>query len=359
MSNNTVVVGMSGGVDSSVSAYLLKRSGYNVKGLFMQNWQNEPGEECTSEVDFKDASSVCDVLDIPLHRANFSDEYWDRVFKNFLSEHEKGRTPNPDILCNREIKFKSFLDYAFKIGADFIATGHYAKLIDKDNNRFLARAKDLNKDQTYFLHEVKENEFLKCIFPLSELNKEEVRQIAIDQKLITAEKKDSVGICFVGERNLKDFLKRFISFDKGIIKDENGSIIGEHNGSILYTQGQRQGLMIGGVKGRKELPWYVYDKNIFTNEIFVCQGVDNELLMNSALIVDEINWINEMSYDYPMNCSVQVRHQHEPVKCIITRTDKSFKVKFNDKIRAIAPGQSAVFYDEDICLGGGIITKAY
>ena len=359
MQKKTVVVGMSGGVDSSVSAYLLKEEGYDVKGLFMQNWQSEPGETCTSEIDFKDASAVCDKLDIPLHRANFSDEYWERVFTNFLSEHEKGRTPNPDILCNREIKFKSFLDYAFNIGADYIATGHYAKLIIKNNNKFLARAKDSFKDQTYFLHEVSENEFDRCIFPLADLTKNEVREIALKQNLITADKKDSVGICFVGERNLKDFLNRFISFNKGDIKDENGNIVGEHQGSILYTEGQRQGLQIGGVKGADELPWYVYKKDIKNNVIHVCQGVDNKLLMNSGLFVEKINWINDIEYNLPMNCLVQVRHQHIPVECYLESNNDKIMITFKDKIRAIAPGQSAVLYDNDICLGGGIINQTF
>lgn len=359
MQKKTVVVGMSGGVDSSVSAYLLKEEGYDVKGLFMQNWQSEPGEICTSEIDFKDASAVCDKLDIPLHRANFSDEYWERVFTNFLSEHEKGRTPNPDILCNREIKFKSFLDYAFNIGADFIATGHYAKIIAKNNNKFLARAKDSFKDQTYFLHEVSEKEFDRCIFPLADLTKDEVREIALKENLITADKKDSVGICFVGERNLKDFLNRFISFSKGDIKDENGNIVGEHQGSILYTEGQRQGLQIGGVKGADELPWYVYKKDIKNNVIHVCQGVDNELLMNSGLFVEKINWINDIEYNLPMNCLVQVRHQHKPVECYLESNNNKIMVTFKDKIRAIAPGQSAVLYDNDICLGGGIINQTF
>jgi len=359
MQKKTVVVGMSGGVDSSVSAYLLKEEGYDVKGLFMQNWQSEPGEICTSEIDFKDASAVCDKLDIPLHRANFSDEYWERVFTNFLSEHEKGRTPNPDILCNREIKFKSFLDYAFNIGADFIATGHYAKIKAKNNNKFLARAKDSFKDQTYFLHEVSEKEFDRCIFPLADLTKDEVREIALKQNLITADKKDSVGICFVGERNLKDFLNRFLSFSKGDIKDENGNIVGEHQGSILYTEGQRQGLQIGGVKGADELPWYVYKKDIKNNVIHVCQGVDNELLMNSGLFVEKINWINDIEYNLPMNCLVQVRHQHKPVECYLESNNEKIMVTFKDKIRAIAPGQSAVLYDNDICLGGGIINQTF
>jgi tRNA-specific 2-thiouridylase len=355
----TVVVGLSGGVDSSVSAYLLKKQGFNVKALFMQNWQSEPGEVCTSEIDFKDASEVCDKLDIPLHRANFSDEYWDRVFKNFLSEHKKGRTPNPDILCNREIKFKSFLDYAFNIGADFIATGHYARIVEQNNFKYLARAKDIDKDQTYFLHEVSEKEFSKCIFPLSDLTKTEVRKIAEEQNLITANKKDSVGICFVGERNLKDFLNRFITFKKGDIKDETGNIIGEHQGSILYTEGQRQGLMIGGVKGKDELPWYVYKKDIPNNQIFVCQGGNNPLLMNNGLYLDDINWINNINYDYPLECKVQVRHQHTPVNSVLIKDVNGIKVSFDEQIRAIAPGQSAVFYNDNLCLGGGIIAKTF
>ena len=355
--NKTIIVGMSGGVDSSVAALLLKQQGYNVKGLFMQNWQNEADEECTSAIDFEDASEVCDLLDIPLHRANFANEYWDRVFKEFLSEHEKGRTPNPDILCNREIKFKSFLDYALKIGADLIATGHYADLRLIDGLTHLVRAKDLNKDQTYFLHEVHEDEFRKCIFPLAGLTKPEVREIAIKNNLPIARKKDSVGICFIGERNLKDFLNRFISFEKGVIRDENGIEIGEHQGSILYTEGQRQGLNIGGVKNRDELPWYVFNKDIKNNEIHVCQGVDNELLMNNALWLEKINFINEINYDFPFDCSVQVRHQHTPVKCKVSIDGDGYLVTFNQKIRAIAPGQSAVLYNGDICLGGGVIAK--
>ena len=356
--NKTVVVGMSGGVDSSVAAYLLKNKGYKVQGLFMQNWQNEPGEVCTSEVDFEDASKVCDQLDIPLHKANFSDEYWDRVFKEFLSEHEKGRTPNPDILCNREIKFKSFLDYAFKIGADHIATGHYAKITYQGDRAILMRAKDLNKDQTYFLHEVSGKEFAKCIFPLEGLNKNEVREIAKKNNFINHNKKDSVGICFVGERNLKDFLKRFIKFENGNIKDSEGNILGTHPGALLFTQGQRQGLNVGGVKDKPELPWYVYDKNIKLNEVYVCQGEFNNLLMSDGLLMEEMKWINkEMKLD-KLDCEVQVRHRGKPVKCTAHFLEKGVEVLFSEKIRAIAPGQSAVLYKNNECLGGGIIAKA-
>ena len=356
--NKTVVVGMSGGVDSSVSAYLLKQQGYKVIGLFMQNWQNEPGEICTSEIDFSDASEVCDKLEIPLHKANFSDDYWDRVFEEFLSEHRNGRTPNPDILCNREIKFKSFFKYALKIGADFIATGHYASLVERNGNKYLCRAKDVDKDQTYFLHEVKESEFSKCIFPLQNLLKSEVRDIAKKLDLSVSSKKDSVGICFVGEKNMKDFIGRFIELKKGPIYDENDNKIGEHNGATLYTKGQRHGLNIGGVKGKKELPWYVYDKNINNNEIYVCQGVNNKLLFSKSLECESISWINDNKIKYPINCYLQVRHQHTPVKCVINKTKKGFKIIFDESIRGVAPGQSAVFYDDNICLGGGVISKS-
>ena len=354
MSNKTVVVGMSGGVDSSVSAYLLKKQGFNVIGLFMKNWQSEPGEVCTSEIDFKDASEVCDMLDIPLHKANFSDDYWDRVFKQFLSEHEKGRTPNPDILCNREIKFKSFYDYALKIGADFIATGHYAKVENDDGEAKLYRSKDIDKDQTYFLHEVSSKEFSKSIFPLSDIYKSEVRDIAKELNLNIHSKKDSVGICFVGEKNLRDFLNRFIKFKKGNILNTDNEIIGEHNGSILYTIGQRQGLGIGGIKDKDELPWYVYEKNISKNEIYVCQGVDNQLLYTENITLDNIHWINKLKKFKNLDCLVQIRHRHKPVKCII-EFNKGFRVMFDEEIRGVAPGQSAVFYKDNLCLGGGVI----
>ena len=354
MSNKTVVVGMSGGVDSSVSAYLLKKQGFKVIGLFMKNWQSEPGEVCTSEIDFKDASDVCDMLDIPLHKANFSDDYWDRVFKQFLSEHEKGRTPNPDILCNREIKFKSFYDYALKIGADFIATGHYAKVENDRGEAKLYRSKDIDKDQTYFLHEVSSKEFSKTIFPLSDIYKSEVRDIAKELNLNIHSKKDSVGICFVGEKNLRDFLNRFIKFKKGNILNTDNEIVGEHNGSILYTIGQRQGLGIGGIKDKDELPWYVYGKNINKNEIYVCQGVDNQLLYTKNITLDKIHWINDLKEFKHLDCLVQIRHRHKPVKCII-EFNKGFRVMFDEEIRGVAPGQSAVFYKDNLCLGGGVI----
>ena len=356
-SNKTVVVGMSGGVDSSVSAYLLKKQGYKVIGLFMQNWQNQPGEICTSEVDFKDASDVCDLLDIPLHKANFSDEYWDNVFEVFINEHKLGRTPNPDVLCNREIKFKAFLNYALNIGADLIATGHYANLKKSKDGIFLTRAKDIDKDQTYFLHEVKEQEFKNCIFPLSDLLKSEVRDIAKKLNLSISNKKDSVGICFIGEKNLKDFLGRFIKLNKGVILDDSGEKLGMHNGASLYTKGQRQGLRIGGIKDKYDLPWYVFNKDISKNIVYVCQGVNNPLLFSKGLECEKISWINNIDIVYPLRCKVQVRHQHKPISCLVENKDKKFIVKFEENIRGVAIGQSAVFYENDICLGGGVITS--
>ena len=354
MSNKTVVVGMSGGVDSSVSAYLLKNQGYKVIGLFMKNWQSEPGEVCTSEIDFNDASEVCDRLDIPLHKANFSDDYWDKVFKQFLSEHKKGRTPNPDILCNKEIKFKSFYDYALKIGADFIATGHYAKVEHHDGDARLYRSKDILKDQTYFLHEVSSKQLSKTIFPLSGLYKGEVRDIAKQLDLKIHSKKDSVGICFVGEKNLRDFLSRFIEFEEGNILNTDNEIIGKHNGSVLYTIGQRQGLGIGGIKDKDHLPWYVYRKDISKNEIFVCQGVDNNLLYSESICLEKIHWINNLKEFKNFECLVQIRHQHDPVKCKVDYKN-GFNVKFDQEIRGVAAGQSAVFYKDNLCLGGGVI----
>ena len=357
--NKKVIVGMSGGVDSSVSAYLLKQQGYEVIGLFMQNWQNEPGEVCTSEIDFKDASDVCDKLDIPLHRANFSNDYWNNVFEEFLNEHKAGRTPNPDVLCNREIKFKSFINYAFSIGADYIATGHYASLKYIKNRPYLHRAKDTNKDQTYFLHEVKESEFKKCIFPLADLTKNKVREIAKKLGLNVSTKKDSVGICFVGEKNMKDFIGRFIKLSKGPIYDETNEILGEHNGATLYTIGQRQGLQLGGVSGKEDLPWYVYKKDIKNNIVYVCQGVDNELLFSSGLECEKISWINDNFQKDEFKCLVQIRHQHIPVNCKISHHKNKHIIKFSEDIRGVAPGQSAVFYDDNMCLGGGIISKAF
>jgi len=354
--DKTVVVGMSGGVDSSVSAYLLKEQGYKVVGLFMQNWQSEPGEVCTSEIDFKDASEVCDKLDIPLHKANFSNEYWNNVFEEFIKEHKLGRTPNPDVLCNREIKFKSFLNYALTIGADYIATGHYATLKNNDEMKMLTRAKDKDKDQTYFLHEVKEKEFENCIFPLSNYLKSEVREIAKKLNLSISSKKDSVGICFIGERNLKDFLGRFIQLKKGPIYDETNNEIGIHNGATLYTKGQRQGLNIGGIKGKDDLPWYVFNKDIQNNSLYVCQGINNPLLFNKGLECEKISWINNKEFKYPFNCLIQVRHQHTPIGCTIKYDDK-FIINFDEDIRGVAPGQSAVFYEDEVCLGGGVISN--
>lgn len=353
--NKTVVVGMSGGVDSAVSALLLLEQGYKVQGLFMQNWQSEPGEVCTSEIDFKDAEQVCDQLGIKLFKANFSKDYWDNVFKEFLSEHSKGRTPNPDVLCNREIKFKSFKDYATRIGADFIATGHYACLEKINGKNYLKRAKDLNKDQTYFLHNVHSEEFENTLFPLANITKPEVRQIAKKYNLPNKEKKDSVGICFIGERNMQDFLSRFLELKKGHIYDPNHQIIGRHQGVTLYTEGQRKGLHIGGIKNAKEEPWYVYKKDIKDNIIYACQGSDNPLLYSNGLILDNLNYITDQ-FNEELECEVQIRHRQSPVRCKLN--PKNLEVLFNEPVSSISPGQYAVFYKNDYCLGGGIIEKS-
>ena len=353
-SKKTVVVGMSGGVDSSVSALLLKEQGFEVIGLFMQNWQSEPGEVCTSEIDYKDAELVCDQLGIKLFRANFSKDYWDKVFEEFLSEHKRGRTPNPDVLCNREIKFKSFRDYAIRIGADYIATGHYAALENKNSKVYLKRAKDLNKDQTYFLHEVKSKDFENTIFPLADLTKPEVRKIADKHDLSNKDKKDSVGICFIGERNMQDFLSRFITLSEGDILDEKGVIIGNHQGATLYTEGQRKGLHIGGVKNAKEEPWYVFNKDIERNLIYVCQGAENPLLFSKALKLDSLHCITDKVED-SIKCEVQIRHRQTPVQCQLN--PQTLEVVFDEPVSSVSPGQYAVFYSDNYCLGGGIIEK--
>ncbi len=357
----SVVVGMSGGVDSSVSAYLLKKQGFDVKGLFMKNWQTEPGEECTSEIDYKDASKVCDQLDIPLHKANFSNEYWDNVFESFLSEHKKGRTPNPDILCNREIKFKSFLHYAEDIGADFIATGHYAKLINEDDHTYLARAVDDFKDQTYFLHEVNENQLKNCIFPLANLSKNEVRKIAADTNLPVAKKKDSVGICFIGERKFKDFLGQYLPAKPGIIESAEGDAVGHHDGLMYHTLGQRKGLRIGGLANAGEEPWYVVEKDLLRNVLIVGQGHNHPRLFSKGLIANQLHWVDRKALTTSIKCTVKTRYRQDDVSCTVTPIADSatgeYQIDFNEQQSSVTPGQSVVFYQDDVCLGGGIINS--
>ena len=347
MAKKTVVVGLSGGVDSSVSAYLLKEAGYDVKALFMKNWQSEPGEVCTSEIDFKDASDVCDKLDIPLHKANFSDEYWDRVFTNFLSEHEKGRTPNPDILCNREIKFKSFLDYAFEIGADYIATGHYAKILVNNSNYELHKADYLEKDQSYVLHMLSSETLEHVIFPLGTISKPEVRQIAAELGLKTAFKKDSQDICFVGKKNYRDFVDKRIDIStSGEIINSSGEIMGNHEGVHEFTVGQRK-----GIPGGQGSPKYVTKIDVQNKKVYV--GNKNELL-TSSFYLEEVSFVNEIQTE---NLSIQTRYNSDDLPCSIEVVDGSqIKVLLNEPTFGVAPGQFGVLYSGTKLVGGGRIT---
>ncbi|MCF5779058.1 tRNA 2-thiouridine(34) synthase MnmA [Pseudomonas poae] len=354
-----VIVGMSGGVDSSVSAVLLMEQGYEVEGLFMKNWEEDDGTEyCTAMDDLADAQAVCDKIGIKLHTANFAAEYWDNVFEHFLAEYKAGRTPNPDILCNREIKFKAFLDYALMLGADLIATGHYVRRRDIDGRTELLKGLDPNKDQSYFLHAVGGEQIAKTLFPVGELEKPEVRRIAEQHGLATAKKKDSTGICFIGERRFSDFLKQYLPAQPGEIKTPSGEVIGRHHGLMYHTIGQRQGLGIGGLKDAGEEPWYVLVKDLEHNVLVVGQGNEHPLLFSGALLASEIYWVNPADLSTPRRLTAKVRYRQGDQPCTLEKTASGYRATFDDPQRAVTPGQSVVFYDGEICLGGGVIEVA-
>ena len=355
-----VICGMSGGVDSSVSAFILQQQGYQVEGLFMKNWEEDDDTDyCTAAADLADAQAVCDKLGIKLHKINFAAEYWDNVFEHFLSEYKAGRTPNPDILCNKEIKFKAFLEYAAEdLGANYIATGHYVRRRGSDDNAQLLRGLDANKDQSYFLYTLSSKQVGQSLFPVGDIEKPIVRAIAEDLGLITAKKKDSTGICFIGERKFKDFLARYLPAQPGYIRTVEGDIIGRHDGLMYHTLGQRKGLGIGGVKGASEEAWYVVEKDLVNNELIVAQGHDHSALLSTGLIAQQLHWVDRQPIREPLRCTVKNRYRQTDVPCVIEPIDDgSIKVIFDEPQIAVTPGQSAVFYLDEVCLGGGIIEQ--
>lgn len=356
-----VIVGMSGGVDSSVAAWLLLQQGYEVRGLFMKNWEDDDaGEHCTAAADFQDAKDVCARLDIPLHAANFSKEYWERVFSYFLAEYHAGRTPNPDVLCNKEIKFKSFLEHALQLGADCIATGHYARVLQHHGGFHLLKACDLNKDQSYFLHTLGQTQLAKTLFPLGELTKPQVRAIAAEQGFVNAAKKDSTGICFIGERNFKNFLSRYLPAQPGEIRNVGGELLGRHDGLMYYTLGQRQGLGVGGRRGASEEAWYVVGKDMPHNVLTVAQGHDHPSLYSRSLAAHDLCWVSGAAPTPPLACAAKTRYRQTDQPCTMTEIKGGVcKVTFDKPQWAVTPGQSVVFYQGEECLGGGVIEHAY
>lgn len=353
-----VIVGMSGGVDSSLSAALLLQAGYLVEGLFMKNWDEDDGTDaCTALEDLADAQAVADRLGMVLHTASFAAEYWDRVFEHFLQEYAAGRTPNPDILCNREIKFKAFLQYAQALGAEFIATGHYAQTARAGDDTWLVKGADSNKDQSYFLHAVQQSALAKTLFPLGGMIKTEVRREAERLGLVTHDKKDSTGICFIGERRFSDFLKTYLPAQPGDIVTPDGDVIGKHQGLMYHTIGQRQGLHIGGLSNYGEAPWYVASKDLETNRLTAVQGTDHPLLFRSELHTANTHWIAGRP-PASKRLHAKIRYRQADVPCTVTpagNAGEGSSVRFDQAQRAVTPGQSVVFYDGLRCLGGGII----
>ena len=349
-----VVVGMSGGVDSSVAAWEMKRRGHEVIGVFMNNWEEKDDRGvCTSEKDWEDVRRVCDVIGIPYYSVNFAKEYKERVFAHFLEEYKKFRTPNPDVLCNREIKFNVFLDFAEKLGAEKLATGHFAN-IGMDGDKYtLLRARDENKDQTYFLYMLGQRALSKAVFPMGDLTKAEIREIARREGLPTSEKKDSTGVCFIGERDFREFLKSYIPAQGGDMVDESGKVVGRHEGLMYYTLGQRRGLGIGG--GGNGQRWFVVEKDVKNNRLIVSQGEDMDKLYTPSAEASEATWISGEAPDKELECMVRLRHRQPLQKCRIMIDGGHVHMDFALAQRAVTPGQSAVFYLGDVCLGGAII----
>jgi tRNA-uridine 2-sulfurtransferase len=358
-----IVVGISGGVDSAVTALQLAKQGHHLQGIFMQNWQAAPDDpHCTASQDLSDARAICDQIGIPLQVVDFSKQYWDLVFQRCLDDFAAGFTPNPDILCNSEIKFNCFLQHAIDNGADYIATGHYAQCKLINDSYELHRGVDNSKDQSYFLHALNQQQLSKAIFPLGEIEKKQVREIALKANLANAKKADSTGICFIGERRFKPFLAEYLLAKPGVIEDEHGKAIGKHDGLMFYTLGQRKGLQIGGCKGYAELPWYVIEKRQQDNILVVGQGHQHPKLLSTSLITQNMHWIKGKAATdkWPLKCKAQIRYRQKAAECNISpitnnNADGCYLVEFTEPQWAITPGQSVVIYLEDACLGGAII----
>ena len=358
--NTPVVAALSGGVDSAVCALLLRRHGYDVRGLFMKNWEEDDRDGyCAAARDLADAERICERLDITLHTVNFSTEYWDQVFRNFLAELKAGRTPNPDVLCNRNIKFRTFFEHALHLGGKYIATGHYANIIRDKNNRGgngfrLCKGLDPNKDQSYFLYTLEQAPLAKTLFPVGALSKSQVRRMARDARLPVHDKKDSTGICFIGERPFKAFLAHYIKSCPGDIESAEGKVIGHHDGLPFYTLGQRQGLGIGGQRGTGPEPWYVGAKNMKRNVLVVVQGRNHPMLYRQTLVAEQLHWIAGTTPSFPLHCRAKVRYRQPEQACEVTDAgDGCCHVRFDEPQWAVTPGQSVVFYRDDVCLGGG------
>lgn len=358
MSSPRIIVGLSGGVDSSVTALLLQQQGERIAGLFMQNWDDDGSGDCRAVDDRRDALSVCGQLGIVFHTRNFAKQYWQEVFEHFLAEYRAGRTPNPDVLCNREIKFKIFLDEAHRLGAEKIATGHYAQIAWREGHWKLLRGADADKDQSYFLHQLGQEQLAATLFPIGHLPKREVRRLAQQAGLPTALKKDSTGICFIGERDFRSFLSQYIPAKTGEIRTVDGVKVGEHSGVFYYTLGQREGLHIGGVKGYPAAPWFIVGKNVANNVLIVDQGIDSPWLLSQWLESEPAHWVAGNPPATQFMCTAKTRYRQRDEPCEVILTDEGgARVHFQTPQRAVTPGQSVVFYHEDECLGGAVILR--